>query len=203
MQYGGGLQESARASWRKRHLRGGKSADGDGKRDDGGDTTHPSSIRSARPSTKLREAQSSTLPGVPERRSRMQGVCEQKVKNQEVGESECQASAWIWNFSGHQITCSLLLGHPGPRTGNVAAPFLPCMQRPTPAGPVLALQVTLDTLPSPPPPQRAAGPLPTPPPTGSLTRHTEPEFVLRQDKGWIWQYYLKILVVLIEFKNSN
>lgn len=60
MQYSGGLQGSARASWRKRHLRqqrGGKSADRDGKRDDGGDTIHPPSIASARPFAKFREAQ--------------------------------------------------------------------------------------------------------------------------------------------------
>lgn len=119
-----------------------------------------------------------------------------------MGESEHLASAWLWNFTKYQITCSLLPGHPGPLTDDLAARFLPCIQSPSPAGPALALQVTPDTLPPPPLPQRAAEALPaTPhPPAECFTRHTEPEFVLSQDKGWIWQYFLiviyRILIVI-------
>lgn len=116
-----------------------------------------------------------------------------------MGKGELLASAWLWNFTRHQVSCSPLLGHPGPLAGNVATPFLPCVQRPSPAGPALALQATPDTLPSPPPSHKTAEPPPgpfenDPPPPLKVLPDTRSQVCAESRQG---------MDLVIFFKNSN
>lgn len=125
-------------------------------------------------------------PGLPQSSGRLRAKpCQEFLK----GGRECRVcvsrslrtrkwvrvSAWICYFSGHQITCSLLPapGTPWTTHWQCCCPLSSLDAKTFPAckGPVLALQVTLDTLPSPPPSQRAAGPLPTTPHRKSHQTH--------------------------------